>query len=50
MCQWRSVARWETNGADVTWLIKNGTDEEARAAMFQILAAKRRAECLNEAS
>ena len=27
--QWRSVARWETNGADLTSVIKNGTDTEA---------------------
>ena len=35
--QWRSVARWETNGADLASVIKNGTDAEAHAAMIQLI-------------
>ena len=36
MSQWRSVARWETNGADLLQLYKYGNEAESHLAMIQL--------------
>ena len=33
---WRSVARWETNGAALKWILKHGNEAESHAAMLQL--------------
>ena len=36
LSQWRSLARWDTNGADLLQLLQYGNDAESHLAMIQL--------------